>query len=304
MPSTRQHAASSSADVHESTSVASAPQSDSTPNLCVTDGEAAASEAELVGMGFSRRHVKEALRTVGSGLERALAWLLDGGSLAAHSSFLRRSPAPASREDLLHSASRARRATRSRSPTPPLMPQPSSASDDQHHLHHPHRDSSAASSDGTVVNDGGSGCINLLTPPGSPASSSSCKENERGVSNGSEGGSGGHSDDRPATLLPRLPPSVGLATRYRAIQSVSGPAPFHPSYTNEPRPSFVDKHAANGASPSSSADGRAAEGRATGLATTPTLDSAHSPRHPASLSRPPGPGGRSAAAPRSVGTSG
>ena len=90
MPSTRQHAASSSADVHESTSVASAPQSDSTPNLCMTDGEAAASEAELVGMGFSRRHVKEALRTVGSGLERALAWLLDGGSLAAHSSFLRR----------------------------------------------------------------------------------------------------------------------------------------------------------------------------------------------------------------------
>ena len=29
-------------------------------------------------MGFSRRRVQEALRTVGSGLERALSWLIDG----------------------------------------------------------------------------------------------------------------------------------------------------------------------------------------------------------------------------------
>ena len=47
------------------------------------DAPADGTERELLGMGFNRKSVQEALRTVGSGLERALSWLLDGSAAAS-----------------------------------------------------------------------------------------------------------------------------------------------------------------------------------------------------------------------------
>ena len=43
-------------------------------------------ERELLQMGFGRKRVREALRGVGSKLESALSWLLDGAGAAASTS--------------------------------------------------------------------------------------------------------------------------------------------------------------------------------------------------------------------------
>ena len=50
------------------------------------DGSSAQTEDQLLGMGFSRRSVKEARRAVGSSFERAISWLLDGTGQAPDSS--------------------------------------------------------------------------------------------------------------------------------------------------------------------------------------------------------------------------
>ena len=104
-------------------------------------------EGELVGMGFNRWRVKQALRTVGSGLERALSWLLDGSIAPVDEA----GEAYPGREEGSERAQKvARVGGRSCTPTPPAV---------------------AASSSASSANEAGpSNLINLITPPASPSS--------------------------------------------------------------------------------------------------------------------------------------